>query len=456
MTTVVRSERVLLPDGERPASIHIDGGRITRISDFVDAPAGARVVEGGSLVVMAGLVDSHVHINEPGRTHWEGFPSATRAAAAGGVTTLVDMPLNSIPATTTVEGFEAKLRAAQGQCYVDVGFWGGVVPGNADAIEPLARRGVLGFKAFLSPSGVDEFQHVSESDLHIALPILTRLNLPLLVHAELPSALREIDRGADPRAYRTWLESRPASSEVQAIELLIRLSRQYGATIHIVHLATADALPALHAARADGVRISVETCPHYLAFCSEQIDDGRTDFKCAPPIRDRGNQGRLWEALLSGAIDLVATDHSPAPPESKHLADGDFIAAWGGIASLQLGLAAMWTGALARGASLVQLTRWMSAAPAALAGLSEQKGSIALGRDADLVLWDPDPVCTVDPAALEHRHPVTPYAGLRLRGRVHRTFLRGELVYHDGRFPGSPRGVTRGSDPGPGANISPR
>ncbi len=444
MTTVVRSERVLLPDGERPASIHINDGRVTRISDFAAAPAGARVVDGGSLVLMPGLVDSHVHINEPGRTHWEGFATATRAAAAGGVTTLVDMPLNSIPATTSVEGFEAKLRAAQGQCYVDVGFWGGVVPGNADVLEPLARRGVLGFKAFLSPSGVAEFEHVSEADLRGALPMLARLGLPLLVHAELPSALREIDPAADPRAYRTWLDSRPASSEVQAIELLIRLSRQYGAAIHIVHLATADALPALRAARAEGVKISVESCPHYLAFCAEQIGDGRTDFKCAPPIRDRANQGRLWEALLSGAIDLVATDHSPAPPESKHLADGDFVAAWGGIASLQLGLAAMWTAGASRGASLTQLTHWMSAAPAALAGLSERKGSLAVGRDADLVLWDPDVVWTVDPASLEHRHPVTPYAGMRLRGRVHRTFVRGELVYDDGRFPGALRGRTRG------------
>jgi allantoinase len=440
VTTVVRAERVLLPGGEQPAAVHIDHGRITRISDYSDTPAGARVVDGGRLVVMAGVVDSHVHINEPGRTQWEGFASATRAAAAGGVTTLIDMPLNSIPATTTSEGFLAKLRAAEGQCHVDVGFWGGVVPGNAGELEPLARRGVLGFKAFLSPSGVAEFDHVSEADLHIALPILARLNLPLLVHSELPSSLREIDPAADPRVYRTWLDSRPGTSEVQAIELLIRLSRQYGTAVHIVHLACADALPALHAARAEGLRISVETCPHYLAFCSEQIGNGRTDFKCAPPIRDRRHQDRLWDAILSGAIDLVATDHSPAPPESKHLADGDFTAAWGGVASLQLGFAAVWTDASTRGGSLAQLTQWMSAAPAALAGLSERKGTIAVGRDADLVLWDPDAEWIVDGAALEHRHPVTPYAGLRLRGRVHRTFLRGEVVYDEGRFLDLPRG----------------
>lgn len=453
MTTVVRAERVLLPDGERSASVHIDHGCITRISDYADAPAGARVVEGSGLVLMAGLVDSHVHINEPGRTHWEGFATATRAAAAGGVTTLVDMPLNSIPATTSSEAFEAKLRAAVGQCHVDVGFWGGVVPGNAADLEPLARRGVLGFKAFLSPSGVPEFEHVSEADLHIALPILARLDLPLLVHAELPSHLRELDPAANPRLYRVWLNSRPAKSEVEAIQLLIQLSQQYAAAIHIVHLASGDALRLLQAARAEELRVTVETCPHYLAFCAEEIEDGRTEFKCAPPIRDRENQDRLWDAILSGAIDLVATDHSPAPPEIKHLADGDFAAAWGGIASLQIGLAAVWTGASTRGASLAQLTRWMSAQPAALAGLSEQKGTLAVGRDADLILWDPDEDWIVDPAALEHRHSVTPYAGMRLRGRVHRTFLRGELVYDEGRFPEPPRGRALLST---GANISHR
>ena len=440
MTTAIRGERVLLPDGERAASIHVSRGRIARIGDYADVPPAGDVIDAGRLVVMPGLVDSHVHVNEPGRTQWEGFVTATRAAAAGGVTTLVDMPLNSIPATTTVPGLEAKLRAAAGQCHVDVGFWGGVVPGNAADLEPLAQQGVLGFKAFLSPSGVDQFEHVAEADLHQALPVLARLDLPLLVHAELPAALNQPAASADPRLYRTWLASRPPLSEAAAIELLIRLSRQYGAAIHIVHLASAEALPALHAARAEGVRITVETCPHYLAFCSEQIGAGRTEFKCAPPIRSDANRNRLWDGLLSGGIDLVATDHSPAPPDLKHLGDGDFIAAWGGISSLQLGLAAVWTGAAARGAAPSRLAQWMCAAPAALAGLSERKGAIAVGRDADLVLWDPDADAVVDPAALEHRHPTTPYAGMRLRGRVHRTLLRGELVYDEGRFPAPPRG----------------
>jgi allantoinase len=431
---IVRGERVVLPGGERPAEIHIEGGRITSIGGFADAPAGVTVLEAGSLTVLPGLVDTHVHVNEPGRTQWEGFTTATRAAAAGGVTTIVDMPLNSIPSTTDVGAFERKRAAAAGQCHVDVGFWGGVVPGNTGDLEPLARAGVLGFKAFLSPSGVEEFAHVAEADLREALPVLARLGLPLLVHAELPSRLRPIDPHGNPRDYRTWLDSRPPESEAAAIELLIGLSREYGTAIHVVHLASADALPMLLAARAAGVRITVETCPHYLTFCAEQVPDGRTDFKCAPPIRDRAHQERLWQALVAGEIDLVATDHSPAPLSLKHVHDGDFTGAWGGIASLQLGLAAVWTGAAVRGASVTELARWLAAAPAALAGLTGRKGALAVGQDADLVFWDPDAEFTVDPAALEHRHPVTPYAGLRLRGRVHKTLLRGEVVYDEGRF----------------------
>ncbi len=440
MTAAVRGERVVLPGGERSACIYIEDGRIAAVGDYSTGPSGPDVIDAGSLVVMPGLVDTHVHINEPGRTDWEGFATATRAAAAGGVTTLVDMPLNSIPATTTAAGFDEKVQAAQGQCTVDVAFWGGVVPGNTAELEALARRGVAGFKAFLSPSGVEEFEHVAEADLRAALPVLARLNLPLLVHAELPSALRPIASAADPRAHLTWLNSRPAAAEIDAIELLIRLSREYDAAIHIVHLASADALPSLRAARTSGVRITVETCPHYLTFCAEEIADGRTDFKCAPPIRERSNQARLWNALLAGDIDFVATDHSPAPPALKGMSDGDFTAAWGGIASMQLGLSAVWTGASGRGASLGDLTRWLSTAPAALAGLSGRKGAIAVGRDADFVIWDPDAEWVVDPAALEHRHPVTPYAGMRLRGRVHQTLLRGGVVYDDGRVSVPPGG----------------
>ena len=438
---IVRGERVVLPDGVRAAAIHVDGGRIVEIAPYASRSAAAREIDAGARVVLPGLVDTHVHINEPGRTDWEGFEHATRAAAAGGVTTLVDMPLNSVPATTTVEALELKRRAAQGRCHVDVRFWGGVVPGNAESLEPLARAGVPGFKCFLSPSGVDEFEHVSEADLCEALPILAALRLPLLVHAELPARLHEPDARKDPRRHATWLDSRPADAEHAAIDLLIRLSREYGAPIHIVHLASAGALPALVAARAEGVAITVETCPHYLTFAAEEIDDGATALKCAPPIRERDHRERLWRALADGAIDLVASDHSPAPPALKHLDDGDFVRAWGGIASLQLGLSAVWTGAAARGIPLERVAHWMSAAPAALAGLGATKGSIAPGRDADLVIWDPDAEAEVSAESLYHRHPVTPYDGMRLRGRVHTTVLRGEVVYDAGRFADPPAGI---------------
>ena len=429
---VVRGERVVLPDGVRPASIHIRDGRIVEVTGYGSGPAGVRAVDAGGLTVLPGLVDTHVHINDPGRADWEGFDHATRAAAAGGVTTLVDMPLNSVPPTTTVEGLEAKRRAAAGRCHVDVGFWGGVVPGNLDALEPLAQAGVLGFKCFLSPSGVDEFAHVAENDLCEALPVLAGLGLPLLAHAELPARLRAPDPRRAAAEYRTWLDSRPPESELAAIELLIRFARATRAAVHVVHLASADSLPALTAARAAGTAVSVETCPHYLTFTAEDIVDGATAFKCAPPIRQASHRERLWNALAAGEIDLVATDHSPAPPAMKRPGDGDFLRAWGGIASLQVGLSAVWTGAAARGIPLERVIGWMSRAPAALAGLPH-KGVIAAGCDADLVFWDPDAEAIVDAARLLHRHAITPYAGSRLRGQVRRTLLRGEEVFDGDR-----------------------
>jgi len=383
-------------------------------------------------------VDTHVHINDPGRAEWEGFEHATKSAAAGGVTTLVDMPLNSIPSTTDVRAFEAKRAGAKGRCHVDLGFWGGVVPGNVDSLEPLARAGVLGFKCFLCPSGVDEFEHVTEKDLRAALPVLSRLRLPLLAHAELPALLNGRATG-DPRRYATWLESRPPASEHAAIDLLLRLAREFDAAIHIVHLASSDALPLLQAARA-GARVTIETCPHYLTFAGEDIPDGATAFKCAPPIRSREHREGLWRGLADGVIDLVTTDHSPAPPSMKHLDTGDFMRAWGGIASLQIGLSAVWTGASARGFSIEDVVRWMCREPARMAGLEARKGAIAPGKDADLVVWDPDAESSVDPAALYHRHPVTPYAGLRLRGRVVTTLVRGETVLREGRCGAEPLG----------------
>lgn len=435
---IVRGKRVVLADGVRPASIHVAGGRIVDVAAYDDGPAGVCDIDAGDLVVLPGLVDTHVHINEPGRTDWEGFAHATRAAAAGGVTTLIDMPLNSIPSTTTVDGLEAKRRAAGNQCHVDVGFWGGVVPGNAGHLAPLARAGVRGFKCFLSPSGVDEFGHVSEADLRTALPVLAGLGLPLLVHAEMPAWLREPD--GDPHSYATWLESRPPQAEGKAIELIVRLAREYQTPIHVVHLASADALPTLQAARASGLPITVETCPHYLTFAAEDIREGATLLKCAPPIRQRAHRERLWQALLSGDIDLVATDHSPAPPSLKMMAEGDFVRAWGGVASLQIGLAAVWTSAAPRGAGFADLAKWLCEAPARLAGLSGRKGTIARGADADLVLWAPDAEFTVDPENLYHRHAISPYAGMGLSGRVVKTLLRGDVIFDGKTCAGIPGG----------------
>ncbi len=452
MLFAIRSERVVLPEGVRPATIVVRDGRIVAVGDYVDRPAGVREWDVGADVVLPGLVDTHVHINDPGRAEWEGFEHATRAAAAGGVTTVVDMPLNSIPPTTTVGGLAAKHAAARGRCHVDVGFWGGVVPGNARDLAPLASAGVLGFKCFLCPSGVEEFANVDEADLRDALPIIAALELPLLAHAELPALLRDPLATADgaraePRRYATWLESRPDASEQGAIEMLVRLATELRARVHVVHLASAEALPAIRAARTAGVALSVETCPHYLTFAAEEIADGATAFKCAPPIRSRANRERLWQALAAGEIDFVATDHSPAPPALKRLADGDFLQAWGGIASLQLGLSVVWTGAAERGIPLERVADWLATRPAALAGLSAKKGAIAVGRDADLVVWDPDAETTVDAKMLYHRHPVTPYDGRRLRGRVLTTILRGTTVFDRGDFTSLPIGTTLRREP---------
>jgi allantoinase len=435
--TVVRGERVVLPDGVRPAAVHVAGGIIRNVAPHSDPlPPDARVLDAGPNVILPGLFDTHVHINEPGRTEWEGFSHATRAAAAGGVTTLVDMPLNSVPPTIDVDALQTKRRAAAGQCHVDVGFWGGVVPGNSGQLRPLVEAGVRGFKCFMAPSGVEEFEHAAEKDLRNALPILASANVPLLVHAELPSELRAPE--GNPASYATWLASRPARAEAAAVDLLIALSREYGARIHIVHLATDRAIPALHDARRKGVPISVETCPHYLTFASEQIADGAVHFKCAPPIREAAQREHLWSALANGDIDMIATDHSPAPPLMKQ---GDFVRAWGGIASLQLGLSAVWTGASARGRTFDDVARWMAEFPAKLAGLDGRKGRIAAGADADFVFWDPDYVDMVDASTLFHRHPITPYAGLKLKGRVVKTLLRGRIVFDNGVIAGPASGT---------------
>jgi allantoinase len=441
---VIRGRRVLVDGDLRPAAIHVAGGRIAAVAAADDPlPDGAALVDAGDLVVMPGLVDTHVHVNEPGRTEWEGFATATRAAAAGGVTTLVDMPLNSVPPTTTTAGLAAKRAAAEGLCTIDVGFWGGVIPGNRDQLEPMVRDGALGFKCFLIHSGVDEFPHVGEAELAPAMEVLAGAGVPLLVHAEVPGPVAAGERAAlaaDPRRYATFLSSRPRAAEDQAVTMMIGLCRASGAQVHIVHHSSADSLAALAAARADGLPLTVETCPHYLHFAAEEIPDGATQYKCCPPIREAANREALWHALGGGVIDMVVSDHSPCTPGLKGLDRGDFMAAWGGIASLELTLPATWTEARRRGAGIADLARWMCAAPARLAGLADRKGAIAPGRDADLVIWDPEAEHTVAPAELHHRHPLTPYAGERLRGVVHTTVLRGQPVWTRGTFTGDPGG----------------
>src|ERR1700751_153976 len=355
---VVRGRRVVPSEGERAASIHVRGGLISRIRSFEDAPSGAPVHDAQNSIVMPGIVDTHVHINEPGRTEWEGFSTATRGAAAGGVTTLNEMPLNSIPATTTAAGFREKLAATAGKLWVDVGFWGGVVPGNAAELRPLWESGLFGFKCFLVPSGVEEFAHVTEADLRAALPELTALQAPLLVHAELPDPIEQAEKRitkADARRYSTWLASRPHVAENEAIDLLVKLARELGARIHIVRLSSSDAIPTLQKAKSEGQPVTVETCPHYLTFDAGDIADGRTEFKCAPPIREKENREKLWAALGSGTIDFIATDHSPCLPAMKLPEAGDFLRAWGGIAALELSLPAVWTEASSRGYALPPL-----------------------------------------------------------------------------------------------------
>jgi allantoinase len=494
----LRSTRVVLPDGVRPAAIEIERGRITRI--VTDAVPDA--IDFADLVVSPGIVDTHVHINEPGRTDWEGFDTATRAAAAGGVTTVVDMPLNSVPATTDVAALEAKREAARGKCHVDVAFWGGVVPGNASQLDALVDAGVRGFKCFLVPSGVDEFPPVGERDLREAMPIIARRGVPLLVHAEHPRVIADCGlRIADllrieevgsrstiadslksgdltasidsqpsiaqslitqppitqspiaqspiaqspitqstinPQSailnpqYARYLATRPPEAEVEAIRLIVRLAREFRARVHIVHVASVEAAEEIARAKADGISLTAETCPHYLTFAAEEIAAGATEFKCAPPIRDARHRSALLDALDGGTLDLVASDHSPAPPALK--CGGDFLRAWGGIASVELSMAAVWTAVALRDTDALRaIARLMSDAPARLAGL-DRKGQIAPGCDADLMVWDPDATRAVDPSRLQQRHKLTPYAGRTLRGVVHATFVRGEQVWRDDRL----------------------
>jgi allantoinase len=413
---------VITPEGVRAASIHIADGKIERVASYEDA---TDAWDAGDSIVMPGIVDTHVHVYEPGRTEWEGFDTATRAAAAGGVTTILDMPLNCVPATTSVEALVAKRQAARGKTHVNVEYIGGVVPGNANQIELLATAGVRAFKCFLSPSGVDDFMNVTEADLREAFPHLARTGLPLMVHAEDPSCLIE-PRGAS-RHYSDYLASRPVEAERSAIELLVRLMEWCPTRVHIVHLSSASSLDIVRTAKSRGLPLTVETCPHYLTFAAEEIPDGATEYKCAPPIRSRAERDALWDALIAGDIDLVASDHSPCPPIMKE-SDGNFFGCWGGIASLQVTLSAVWTGARARGVQPERITTWMSESTSRLAGLAHRKGRIAAGYDADIAIWNPDATFLVNGGTLRHRHPVTPYAGRELFGVVERTYVRGELI----------------------------
>ncbi|WP_106178869.1 allantoinase AllB [Prauserella shujinwangii] len=430
MDLVLRAERMVTPGGETPGYVAVRGGTIAAVGPLAEAPAAERVVElGPGEVLLPGMVDTHVHVNDPGRSEWEGFATATRAAAAGGVTTIVDMPLNSLPPTVDVPSLEVKRKAADGRVHVDVGFWGGAVPGNTAALRPLHDAGVFGFKCFLLHSGVDEFPPLETAELERDLRTLAGFGGLMIVHAEDADTIGHAPpaRGT---GYPGFLRSRPAEAEHVAIARVLELARRTGARVHILHLASAGALPMLADARRDGVAVTVETCPHYLTFTAEEIGAGATQFKCCPPIRDAANREGLWRGLADGVIDCVVSDHSPCTPELKRLGTGDFGEAWGGISGLQVGLPAVWTQARQRGFGLPDVVRWMAQAPAAQAGL-RTKGRIAPGQDADFCVFAPDEAFVVDAAALRHRNPVSAYHGRPLAGVVRSTWLRGREVTGD-------------------------
>ncbi|MFF5899214.1 allantoinase AllB [Streptomyces argenteolus] len=425
---VLRSTRVVTPEGTRPAAVLVSGGTIEAVLPYdAEVPAGARLEDVGDHAVLPGLVDTHVHVNDPGRTEWEGFWTATRAAAAGGITTLLDMPLNSLPPTTTAEHLRIKQEVARPKAHIDVGFWGGALPDNVKDLRPLHDAGVFGFKCFLSPSGVDEFPELDQEQLARSLAEIAGFGGLLIVHAEDPHELASAPQRGGGK-YADFLASRPRDAENQAIENLIAQAKRLNARVHVLHLSSSDALGTIAAARREGVRVTVESCPHFLTLTAEEVPDGATEFKCCPPIREASNQDALWAGLADGTIDCIVSDHSPSTADLK---TPDFATAWGGISSLQLGLPAIWTEARRRGHTLDDVARWMSTAPARLAGL-EQKGAVEAGRDADFAVLDAEATFTVDPAELQHRNRVTAYAGKTLHGVVRSTWLRGTRIAADG------------------------
>ena len=436
-TFAVRSTKIVTPSGLIDGAVLVEAGKISAVGGAESIPKGTRVYDVGNLMVLPGLVDTHVHINEPGRTDWEGYDSATRAAAAGGITCVVDMPLNCIPVTTSLKAFQEKISAVGSQLHVDCAYYGGVIPGNQSALAEMVNAGVVGFKAFMVESGIDDFPYAKPDDLSIAMKILKSLDVPLLVHAELDDSDGTAIYAEHklPEPYASYLKSRPASWEVEAIKTVIGLSAQHDCRTHVVHLSAAAAVSDIMAAKSRGTKITVETCPHYLSFDAESIAAGDTRFKCAPPVREKANQDKLWQHLEAGQIDFVVSDHSPCTPQLKLMSEGDFEHAWGGIAGLQFGLPAIWSGAKKRHISPEKIVRWMCEQPPKLVGLHHKKGKILPGFDADLVVFDPDLPVSTAAKDIRHKHKVTPYSDLSLQGRVEATFVRGALVFESGKFP---------------------
>jgi allantoinase len=428
---ILHSKRTITPQGIQNAFVWIKDGLIVDISQS-NPESNLQLIDVGDSVLMPGVIDPHVHINEPGRTEWEGFDTMTKAAIAGGITTLVDMPLNSSPVTTTVKAFEQKLSATKNQLHTNCGFWGGIIPGNDPDIEPLIEKGVLGFKAFLTHSGIDEFPNVTEADLRKAMPLIAKYNLPLLVHCELSDD--RLQMTDDRRSYKNYVASRPKKWEDDAIALMIRLCEEYGCPVHIVHLSSANSIEQIQTAKEKGLPLTVETAQHYLFFNAEGIKDGATEFKCAPPIRERENNEQLWQALKDGIIDFVATDHSPSTPELKELQSGDFTKAWGGIASLQFALPALWTAAKQKGFTINDIAKWLSQNPSKLIQQQNKKGKLAKGFDADLIVWNPEEKFIVTEDIVLHKHKITPYLGRELFGVVKQTYLKGIKVYDAGKM----------------------